>query len=407
MEGVWSRGHGNLDLPSPLEFTAETMPEHFDVAVVGLGVLGSAAAYYAAQKGAKVLALEQFELGHVRGASHDTSRIVRKANSEPEYVALAKSAYDDWAALEKASGQKLLTITGGLFFVPKDAPVPVGNFTQSLSAKGVPYEVLSAAEVKKRWPQFDIADTIDTVYTADTGIAHAAKSVAAMQNLARSHGAVIKDNTRVDRVTPKTSSSGVEIETSNGKFHAGKVILATDAWTNKLLAPLGIHIPLTVMQEQVTYFKPTDVAAFDQSRFPTWIWGGDPCFYGFPTYGEPTIKAARDYSNNLMDPDQRTFVHSPELFDQLCSFMQKFMPDKTRQPLRTVTCQYTITPDRRFIITPLEKHQDIIVGLGAAHAFKFAPAFGRVLAELAVDGKTKEDISKFGMPKSATGSAKL
>lgn len=382
------------------------MPEHYDVAVVGLGVLGSAAAYYAAKKGAKVLALEQFELGHVRGASHDTSRIVRKANFEPEYVALAKSAYDDWAELERVTGHKLLTITGGVFFVPKGAPVPVENFARSLTVNDVPHEILSAAEVKKRWPQFDIPDTVDTVYTADTGIAHAAKTVAALQNLARSHGASIKDNTRVDRVTPN-ASGGVEIETSNGNFHAKKVILATDAWTNKLLAPLGLHIPLTVMQEQVTYFKPTDVAAFENGRFPTWIWGGDLSFYGFPTYGEPTIKAARDYSMNLMDPDQRTFVHSPELFDQLCSFLGKFMPDKTRQPLRTVTCQYTITPDRRFIITPLEKHRDIIVGLGAAHAFKFAPAFGRVLAELAVDGKTKEDISKFGMPKEATSIAKL
>lgn len=382
------------------------MAEHFDVAVVGLGVLGSAAAYYAAKKGAKVLALEQFELGHVRGASHDTSRIVRKANFEPEYVTLAKSAYDDWAELERVTDQKLLTITGGVFFVPKGAPVPVENFARSLTVNDVPHEILSAAEVKKRWPQFDIPDTVDTVYTADTGIAHAAKTVATLQNLARSHGARIKDNTRVDRVTPK-ASGGVEIETSNGKSHADKVILATDAWTNKLLAPLGLHIPLTVMQEQVTYFKPTDVAAFENGRFPTWIWGGDPTFYGFPTYGEPTIKAARDYAMNIMDPDQRTFVHSPELFDQLCSFMAKFMPDKTRQPLRTVTCQYTITPDRRFIITPLEKHKDIIVGLGAAHAFKFAPAFGRVLAELAVDGKTKEDISKFGMPKEASGIAKL
>lgn len=382
------------------------MPEHFDVAVVGLGVLGSAAAYYAAKKGAKVLALEQFELGHVRGASHDTSRIVRTSNYEPEYVALAKSAYNDWAELERITGQKLLTITGGVFFVPKDSPFPVEKFARSLSANDVPYEVLNAAEVKKRWPQFDIPDSVDTVYTADTGIAHAAKTVSTLQNLARSLGASIKDNTRVDRVTPRPTG-GVEIETSNGKFHADKVILATDAWTNKLLAPLGLHIPLTVMQEQVTYFKPTDVAAFENGRFPTWIWGGDPTFYGFPTYGEPTIKAARDYSMNLMDPEQRTFVHSQELFDQLCSFMGKFMPDKTRQPLRTVTCQYTITPDRRFIITPLEKHRDIIVGLGAAHAFKFAPAFGRVLAELAVDGKTKEDISKFGMPKEATAIAKL
>jgi sarcosine oxidase len=381
--------------------------EQYDVAVVGLGVLGSAAAYHAAQKGKKVVAFEQFELGHVHGASHDTSRIVRTTNSSPEYVALAQAAYKDWAALEKATDQKLLTITGGVFFLPKDAPTPIGDFTRSLDARNVPYEVLNAKEVNKRWPQFDIPDTVDTVYTADTGIAHAAKTVLAMQSLARTHGAVLKEHTRVDRVIPKASGSGVVIQTSKGQVHAAKVILAADAWTNKLLAPLGVHIPLSVMQEQVTYFKPTEEQAWESSRFPVWIWGGDPCFYGFPSFGEPTIKAARDTSNNFMTPEQRTYVHSPQLLEQLNSFMGKVLPDNGRQPLRTVTCQYTITPDRQFVISPLEKHRDIIVGLGAAHAFKFAPAFGRVLAELAIDGKSTEDLSKFGIPQTATYTSKL
>jgi sarcosine oxidase len=197
------------------------------------------------------------------------------------------------------------------------------------------------------------------------------------------------------------------IETPKGRFHASKMILATDAWINKLLAPLSVHIPVTVMQEQVTYFKPTNSAAFEPNQFPVWIWHGANCFYGFPCYGEPTIKAGRDYSNNLMTPEQRTFVHSPQLLEELTSFMNSFIPDKDRQPLRTITCQYTITPDRRFIISPLENHPDIIVGLGAAHAFKFAPAFGRVLAELAVDGRTNEDISQWGIPKGATRNGKL
>jgi sarcosine oxidase len=102
-----------------------------------------------------------------------------------------------------------------------------------------------------------------------------------------------------------------------------------------------------------------------------------------------------------MTPEQRTYVHSEQLLQQLTNQLNKFMPDPGRQTLRTVTCQYTVTPEHDFVISPLEKHEDIIIGLGSAHAFKFAPAFGRVLAELAVDGKTKEDISKFGIPKPA------
>ncbi|KAJ5116562.1 FAD dependent oxidoreductase [Penicillium angulare] len=378
--------------------------ESFDIAIVGLGVLGSAAAYQASLKGAKVLGLEQFEFGHVKGASHDTSRIVRKANSEPEYVSLVKSAYKDWAELEKLTGQKLLTNTGGLTFLPKDAPIPADNYIKSLKANDVPHEVLSSQEVKKRWPQFDIPDTVKSIYDPDSGVVHAAKTVAAMQHLARFKGAVLKEHTRVDRIIP---GNGVTIQTSNGTFHAKKVILTTDAWTNKLIEPLGVHIPLRISQEQITYFKPTELADFEAPKFPLWIWAGPQNYYGFPCYGEPTIKAGHDCANNFMTPEERTFVHSPRLAGELVEFMQSFMPDKGREPLRTITCQYSVTPERRFVISPLDKHRDVIIGLGAAHGFKFAPAFGRVLAELAVDGKTNEDISKYGIPKSTEGQSKL
>ncbi|KAF4465564.1 sarcosine oxidase [Fusarium albosuccineum] len=383
--------------------------ERYDVAVVGLGALGSAAAYHAALKGAKVLGLEQFEFGHIRGASSDTSRIVRTSYGEPEYVSLARSAYKDWADLERRTGQELLTITGGLVFFPKsinNKMFSVEGFTKSLDVNNVPYELLTHQEVNKRWPQFNLPEGVSAVYTADSGIAHASRSVTAMQYLARQLGAVLKERTPVEAITP--SPGGVVIDTPKGQFHAKKVILATDAWTNKLLKPLKAEIPLDIMQEQVTYFRPSDsdLPTFEPSKFPVWIWGDEPCFYGFPSYGEPTIKSGRDTSNNRMTPDQRTFIPSPELFNQLSTFMENVIPRKG-QAIRTVTCQYTITPDRQFIISPLEKHGDIILALGAAHGFKFAPAIGRVAAELAIDGKSTNDVSKFGVPNLSAPASKL
>ena len=124
--------------------------ERFDVAVVGLGALGSGAAYQAAVKGAKVIGFEQFELGHVRGASHDTSRIIRTTYSSPEFIALARSAYKDWAELERRSGLKLVNITGGVVFLPRGGPTPSSDFTKSLNDNGVPYELLNSKEVNER-----------------------------------------------------------------------------------------------------------------------------------------------------------------------------------------------------------------------------------------------------------------
>lgn len=372
--------------------------ETFDVAVVGMGALGSAAAYHLARKGVNVVAFEQFELGHVRGASHDTSRIIRTAYGEAEYVRLAQSAYKDWADFEEVAGEKFVTITGGLVFIPTSGPYSASNFASSLTTTGVPHEVLSPEEVTARWPQFSIPENVETVYTPDTGIVHASRSVAALQMQARAHGAVIRDRTAVEKLTPE--SSGVIVHTSAGDVRARKVIIAADAWTNTLLEPLGAAIPLEIMQEQVSYFKPTDVDAFDRKDFPVWIWEDDECFYGFPTYGEPSIKAARDMSNNVMSPEERTYVPSPELLAELTGFMGRTIPH-SGEVLRTVTCQYALTPNRNFVISPLDEYPDIIVGLGAGHGFKFTPAIGRILAELAVDGVTTDDISTFTPPKSA------
>lgn len=384
--------------------TDSTM-ETFDVAVVGLGVFGSAAAWQAARKGAKVVAFEQYEFGHVRGASHDTSRIVRTAYDAPEYVALAKASYKDWAVLEKDAGVKLLTVTGGIVVLANDqtwtSGVKLTDYTASLDANNVPYELLDNKEVLKRWPQITIGERSSAVYTADTGMAHAAKTVMAMQFVARANGAVLKENTPVNQVVP-LSQGGVLIKTPNGEFQARKVILAADAWTNKLLDPLGVQIPLQVMQEQVTYFKPDKPSAFDPGNFPVWIRTIDgKNFYGFPTFGEPTIKAARDLANNNMTPEDRSYIPSPQLLAELTSFMDDFISkDQRLEVLRTVTCQYAITPNRQFVLSALENYPDILVALGAGHGFKFGPVVGRVMAELALDGKTTEDLTKFGVPSS-------
>lgn len=384
---------------------ASKQKAQYDVAVVGLGVLGSAATYFAAHKGAKVVAFEQFEFGHVRGASHDTSRIIRTSYEAPEYVALAKAAYKDWDHIEKAAKQKLVTITGGAVFLPKDkgAPAPdewtngiptAADWAKGLDANQIPYELLNNKQANKRWPALNLADNYEVIYTADTGIVHANKSVAAMQLLARMKGVDMYERTRVKRVIPEDSGINT-IETSRGTFTASKVIIAADGWVNQILKPLGLEIPIKVTQEQVTYFKPSDPSAYNPENLPVWVWVGASWYYGFPCYGEPAIKAGADNDEQWTTSDTRTFVPSREKIDALAAHLQSFMPDAGRQELRTVTCLYTRTADREFVISPLKKHKNLIVCLGSAHGFKFAPAIGRVAAELAIDGYTKDDVSRW------------
>lgn len=376
----------------------------FDVAVVGLGAMGSAAAYHLARRGARVVAFEQFELGHVKGASHDTSRIVRTSYGDSRYVRLAQSAYRDWADLERESGERLLTITGGVVFIPIDGPYAASDFTAALTECGVSHELLSPAEAHRRWPQFEVPEGVDAVYTADTGIAHAARTVATLQLRARALGVDIRDRTTVENLVPE--GSGVIVHAAGGSVHANKVILATDAWANDLLEPLGAAIPLDVMQEQVTYFHPERPEGYDPALFPVWIWEDEKCYYGFPMYGEPTIKAARDVSFNRMSPRSRTFRASSELTSELSEFVRALIPGSGTEA-RTVTCQYALTPDRRFILGPLPQHPDIIVALTAGHGFKFTPTIGRILSELALDGETSDDISMFAPERTPSSETKV
>jgi len=366
--------------------------ERCDVAVVGLGALGSATAYQLARRGLRVVGLEQFELGHVRGASHDTSRILRRTYHVPHYVRLADAAYRDWHDLELAAQERFVTTTGGVTLCTPESMIRAEDFAGSLTDQGVPFEVLDAGELARRYPQFRVAADVLAVVQDDSAVVPAGRSTAVLQLLARAHGAVIRGECPVSAIEP--GADGVTLFTAQGLLTASKVVVCADAWTNKLLAPLGAALPLVSTLEQVSYFSPEDPTRFAPGTFPVWIWADEPCFYGFPTYGEPTIKAARDNSGIRFDVEDRSFEPVPQRLEELTEFLDALVPGKGRH-LRTVTCQYTLTPDRDFVLGPLDNHPDVLVALGAGHAFKFTPTIGRVLADLATSGTTDEDLAAF------------
>jgi sarcosine oxidase len=127
----------------------------------------------------------------------------------------------------------------------------------------------------------------------------------------------------------------------------------------------------------------------------------DPSFYGFPTFGERSVKAGQDVGGRTTTADDRDFVPNPANLAQLTDFMASTFPGSTAEVLRTVTCLYTLTPDRDFVMGALPSHPQIVMGLGAGHGFKFTPTFGRILADLATDGRTSSDIDPFALDRPA------
>jgi sarcosine oxidase len=364
----------------------------WDAIVVGLGGIGSAAAYWLSRRlGAGVLGLEQFELGHVNGASQDHSRIIRLSYHRPEYVRLARRAYAAWAELEAEAGVQVVTRTGGLDIGPRDAAIPLSDYIDSMTAEGVPFEQLDAPEIMRRWPQWHLSDEHHGLFQAEGGLADPNRGNAAHQRLARDHGAILLDRTPVTRLRD-TGGGDIEVTVANGAtYRAGRVIVAADAWTNDLLASFGRHLPLTITREQVTYFACPRPEDFAPDRFPVWIWMDEPCFYGFPTYGEPGPKAAQDVGGRPTTPAERTFEIDPDAHARVGAFVRERLPGAFGPDLYTKTCLYTLTPDRDFVVGRLPEAPGIMVALGAAHAFKYASVLGQILSELAVDGSTPSE----------------
>lgn len=364
-----------------------------DVIVLGLGGLGSAAAYWLARSGASVIGLERFALGHDRGASQDHSRIIRLSYHDPAYVRLAQAAYDSWAEVSAESGAQLVIETGGIDIFPAEGAFDRAAYMAAMDACGVPYERLDGAEAMRRFPELRVDEATEVLFQARTGIAAAARANDAHQRLARAHGADLREHAQVEAI----SAGGGEIAVRAGgrTIQAGTLVVCAGPWTNDVLALLGHRLNLTVTREQVVYLEPQDPGAFALGRFPVWIWMQEPCYYGFPVFGEPAVKVAQDGGGAETTADSRTFAADEDNLRRVTEFMRATFPRAAGRERLVKTCLYTLPPDRDFVLDRLPGHDDVLLAVGAGHAFKFATQIGRILTELALQGSTPHDISLF------------
>lgn len=370
------------------------MAHDYDVAVLGLGGIGSGAAYWLARSGARVLGIEQFTLGHARGESHDHSRIIRLSYHAPNYVELAKEAYAAWDAVERDARERVVFKTGGIDLGPRDGAIPLEGYADAMRACGVPFERLDAAEIRRRYPAFTVGDEVAGLFQSESGIVAAERATAVHQRAARAAGATLLQETRVRAIEARDGE--IAIDAGEQRYRAGSLVIAAGPWTNAALAHLDLHLPLEVTKEQALYFRPNNAAPFAFGRFPIWIWMDDPSFYGFPVFGEDgAVKVTQDAGGKSVDPDTRGFEPDPEITARVRAFLAANLPALDAPVHLVKTCLYTLTPDREFVIDTLPEHRNVHVAIGAGHAFKFASVIGRILSELALRGETASDIAAF------------
>jgi sarcosine oxidase len=364
-------------------------------AVLGLGGIGSAAAYRLAQRApGEVIGFERFELGHHRGASEDHSRIIRRSYHTPGYVRLAGEAYRAWEEVEAESGEELVVRTGGLDLWPEGATIPAEDYTGSMEAAGVPFEELDAGEVMGRWPQWKLDEGTQAVFQEDGGLVAASRANRVHRELAAAHGAELRDRSPVTAI--RDSGGELEVEAGGERYRVGTLVVAADAWTNEVLAMLGDRsLPLTITKEQVVFFDAPNPEDFTPERIPAWIWMDDPSFYGVPAFGAPGPKVGQDAGGpEIAGPDERGDDADPGALQRAQRFVEEHLP--SAGPVRIVQpCTYTMPPDRDFVLDRVPGHPNVLLALGAGHGFKFAAWFGKVLADLALDGSTDADLTPF------------
>src|SRR6266404_2658121 len=341
-----------------------------DVAVIGLGAMGSAALHHLASRGQKVVGIEQFAPGHDRGSSHGDTRIIRLGYFEhPSYVPLVRAAYPLWRALERQSGQSLLHITGIIELGAPDGTLVAGTL-RSARAHGLAHEVLDAPGIMRRFPALRAPAGFIGVFQPEGGILAAEPAIHAQLALAKAAGAETRTSETVRAIEPK--AGGVRIVTDTGLIEAGQAIVAAGPWLKKLLP--DFPVPVRVTRQVLGWFEPVDPAIFGRDRCPVFmIENADGIFYGFPAGPKPGIKFAKHH-------------HEDEAAD----------PAAHGKLLDAKTCLYTMAPDGDFILDRLPGSPDIIVASPCSgHGFKFAPVIGEILADLAITGATRHDISRF------------
>ena len=369
----------------------------FDVIVVGIGAMGSAACRHLAGRGARVLGLERFDIPHALGSSHGFSRMIRLAYYEhPDYVPLLRRAYDLWRQLEADSGQNLLFETGGVYMGPPDGHV-VRGAVGAAELHGLDHERLSRDTLARRFPQFALPEHFVGVWEPRAGFLVPEKVIAAQAEAALRAGADLRGREEVVRW--EAGTSGVAVWTNKGEYRADRLVFCGGPWTTKLVRDLGVE--LVVTRQVLGWVWPRRPELFPLGTFPVWgIENADGSLaYGFPmTSDNPGLKVARHGRGPATDPDQVRREATPADEAEVRGILSRNLPDGDGPLLSVRTCLYTNSPDGHFVIDFHPAHDRVVLACGfSGHGFKFASVIGQVLADLALDGASGLPVGFLGL----------
>ncbi|MEM1135436.1 MAG: N-methyl-L-tryptophan oxidase [Bacteroidota bacterium] len=376
----------------------------FDVIVIGLGAMGSATLYQLAEKGKRVLGIDQYEPPHQFGSTHGESRIIRQAYYEgKEYIPILKSAYELWRKVERDSGDQFFEITGALMMGDRKNSI-VERSEISAKAYDLPYEILDYKEIITKFPQFKPKPNTWALLDKLAGYVKPENAVKNQLTIAKKLGAQLGLNELVEFWDAENYQQGIRVKTNRGDYFTEKLIVTTGSWAKGMIEELGI----TIKPERIVQFwmQPKQYgASFALGKFPIFLWNVEKNLdiYAFPMLGEKTkgCKVAfyphanhpfREFctANNI---DRE--VH-PKDTEQMKLYLEEYVPDLNGVCTATSICMHTESPDLHAIIDIHPDYPQVSFACGfSGHGFKFSNVVGKILSELALNETPSFDLSLF------------
>jgi sarcosine oxidase len=386
---------------------------HYDVVVIGLGIMGAGALYQAAKRGAQVLGIDRFSPPHPYGSSHGDTRITRQAIGEGEvYMPFIRRSNEIWRELETITNRKLYLETGGLIIAPEGGGAQFhayGNFVvrtaQIATTHGLDHEILNAEETMQRYPLLKLRSQDMAYYEPGAGVLRPELCIQTQLEQAVHYGATVHTHEIV--TSYETTARSVRVRTNKATYEADRIVLATGAWLLDLLAPE--YRPGVAVYRQVIYwFEADDLTAFTEQNFPFLIWIGDTMadyFSAFPTIrdGIPGVKVLTEQYARTTTPHTLDRTVKPEEIAHLYHMTTTRLHGVREELVQAEVCMYTVTPNEHFIIDFHPGSERVVIASPCSgHGFKHAAAVGETLAELALNGRSTLDISKFSLARLKT-----
>ncbi|HEX2729842.1 MAG TPA: N-methyl-L-tryptophan oxidase [Rubrobacteraceae bacterium] len=366
----------------------------YDVIVVGAGAMGSAAAYYLARRGKRVLCIERFGIPHSMGSSHGHTRIIRLAYYEhPSYVMLLRRAYELWREIQETAREQLLHITGSIDAGPEDSWVFKGSW-ESCKLHDLPHEVVTGAELRRRHPGYHLPPEHLALIQPEGGFLTPERCIVSYVMAAQALGAEFHAHERVLEWAPL--ESGVRVRTGQDTYEADRLVVTAGAWNGGLVDVLdGLAVP---ERQVLAWLQPTRPEYFRLDAFPVFnLLVDEGRFYGFPVFGVPGFKFGKyHHLEEVVDPetvDREVHDHDERLLRQ---FAERYFPDGCGPTMDLQTCMFTNTEDNHFVIDLHPDYEQVsFASPCSGHGFKFASVVGEIMADLAEKGMTRHDISLF------------